>query len=130
MRIAHLHGVASSQRRNVVGQLASFRYAGAIDEHWNDRDVSIEGSGNFDPYVIVWLVEPSLTILIFSAKPVRAHSAEEKVATLPLIDELYRFRVRRKTNRLHVPADGGVIREGWMLRREFIAGHAQRRRGR
>ena len=58
MRIAYLHGVASSQRRNVVGQLASFWYAGAIDEHWNDRDVSIEGSGNFDPYVIVWLVEP------------------------------------------------------------------------
>ena len=49
---------------------------------------------------------------------------------VPLIDELYRFRVRRKTNHLHVPADGGVIREGWMLRREFIAGLAQRRRGR
>src|SRR6478672_666205 len=104
MRIAHLHGVASSQRRNVVGQLASFWYAGAIDEHGNDWDVSIEGSGNFDPYVIVWLVEPSMTILILSAKPVRANSAEEKVAIFHLLVQML-YKVQPSRHVVHVDED-------------------------
>ena len=77
-------------------------HASTIDEYWNYSDVSLDGSRDLRPDVIIRLVKPAVAVLAFSVKPVVTDDAKKYFAIRKLpLKLLYKINRGRNVIDIH-----------------------------
>jgi hypothetical protein len=90
--VAKLERVAPRKRGEVLGEVGLGRHLGAVDEDGDHRDVALQRRGDFDPHIVVRVVEPPLALAVGGGQPVRADDCKQRVAlgdlAIELLDEV------------------------------------------
>jgi endonuclease/exonuclease/phosphatase (EEP) superfamily protein YafD len=75
--VAHREGIESRELLQVGGQLPLARHKHPVDEHRDDAHAALECGSDFEPYVIIRIVEPTAVLLIRDRQPLGADQGDQ-----------------------------------------------------
>src|SRR5919109_1714158 len=85
--VGQLHGLATRERTQTLGQIFCAWHTTAINEHRNDADVPLQCRLDLEPNVIVGVIQAPLTSTICCCQPIWTDDGDKGRAIRDLVVE-------------------------------------------